>query len=252
MKKVNIYIAVHKKCDLPKQDGYIPIHVGAEGKEDLGYLKDNSKKDNISKKNPNYCELTGVYYIWKNVKCDIVGLVHYRRYFFLNKNEHTLDKITDEKEIEKIMKDYDVVLPKKVKLIGRDVRKQWDKFHNPKDLDITREVIKEKYPEYIEAFDEVLKRNYLYPYNMLITKKEIFDEYSKWLFDILFEVEKRVDTSSYTPYEKRLYGFLSERLLNVWFAKNNKYRIKELYVYNIDESYFKQNLINNIKDIIVR
>ena len=80
MKNIKIYIAAHKKTELPQKDGYIPLQVGAALHDDLGYLKDDVG-DNISSKNPNFCELTGLYYIWKNEKADIVGLSHYRRFF---------------------------------------------------------------------------------------------------------------------------------------------------------------------------
>ena len=79
-KKIEIYIAIHKKAKVLERECYIPLHVGAEGKEDLGFTRDNTG-DNISCKNLNYCELTGLYWIWKHSKADIVGLVHYRRYF---------------------------------------------------------------------------------------------------------------------------------------------------------------------------
>ena len=75
-----IYIAAHKQFTSLEMDGYIPLQVGAENNIDLGYLKDNVG-DNISEKNPNYCELTGLYWIWKNCNDEYKGLVHYRRYF---------------------------------------------------------------------------------------------------------------------------------------------------------------------------
>ena len=85
--KVWIVVATHKAFPMPTDKMYIPLHVGAEGKTnedgtplDLGYQKDNTG-DNISAKNANYCELTGLYWAWKNLKADYIGLVHYRRYF---------------------------------------------------------------------------------------------------------------------------------------------------------------------------
>ena len=75
-----IYIAAHKKFNVPQLDNYAVLQVGAQGKENLGYLQDNTG-DNISYKNPNFCELTGLYWIWKNCDDEYKGLVHYRRYF---------------------------------------------------------------------------------------------------------------------------------------------------------------------------
>ena len=77
---IKILVAAHKKYWMPDDDVYVPLHVGAEGKESLGYLPDNTG-DHISSKNPSYCELTGLYWAWKNLDCDYLGLVHYRRYF---------------------------------------------------------------------------------------------------------------------------------------------------------------------------
>ena len=66
-------------------------------------------------------------------------------------------------------------------------------------------------------------------------QKEKMDAYCEWLFDILFEVEKRTDMTGYTEYQKRLYGFLSERLLNVWLEKHKEYKIKYLTVFKTDD-----------------
>ena len=248
-KDLNIFIACHKKCELPKQEGYIPLHVGAEGKKDLGFIKDSSG-ENISLKNPNFCELTGLYWMWKNSKSKYIGLVHYRRYFFKKSTYHTIDKILTKNEALDILNKYDVIVPKKIKLVGMNTRNQFAKFHHIKDYDMCRKVIEEKYPKYLDSFDKVSNRNYFYAFNMCIMNKKQFDKYCEWLFDILFEVEKRVDISNYTPYEKRLFGFLSERLFNVWLEEN-KLKLKELAVYNVDDNYYKQRAINVIKDIIV-
>lgn len=248
-KDLNIFIACHKKCELPNQEAYIPLHVGAEGKDDLGFTKD-STGDNISIKNPNYCELTGLYWMWKNTKSKYIGLVHYRRYFFKKNIYHTMDKVLTKNDVLNILKEYDAIVPKKIKLIRMTTKNQFAKFHHIKDYDVCRDIIEEKYPKYLDSFDKVSNRNYFYAFNMCIMNKKQFDKYCEWLFDILFEVEKRVDISNYTPYEKRLFGFLSERLFNVWLEEN-KLKLKELAVYNVDDNYYKQRAINVIKDIIV-
>ena len=77
---IKILVATHKKYDMPTERIYLPIHVGKAGKESLGYQGDDIG-DNISWKNTSYCELTGVYWGWKNLQCDYIGLCHYRRYF---------------------------------------------------------------------------------------------------------------------------------------------------------------------------
>lgn len=87
---IKILIAAHKQYWMPNDPVYLPLHVGAEGKQDLGYTQDNTG-DNISAKNPNFCELTGLYWAWKNLDADYVGLVHYRRYF-TRKEVHDIEK----------------------------------------------------------------------------------------------------------------------------------------------------------------
>ena len=78
MKNIKLIIATHKEFQMPQnKELYLPIQVGSEGKDDLGYQRDNTG-ENISLLNPYYCELTGLYWAWKNLDCDYLGLVHYR------------------------------------------------------------------------------------------------------------------------------------------------------------------------------
>ncbi len=239
MKNVKVYIATHKKANLPELKEYVPIQVGAEGKEKLGYITDNTG-ENISNKNSNFCELTATYWIMKNDNSDIVGLTHYRRYFFNNIFSNSFKNIIHKEKIIKILNNYDIIVPKKYKL-GVTVEKQYSQIHNIEDLMKCGEIIKNKNPEYSEAFDKVLKKRKIYTYNMFISRKKIFDDYYKWLFDILFEAEKIIDISNYDNYNKRVYGFLSERLFNVWIEKNkDNLKIKEMPVYNSEEKIIKQ------------
>ena len=81
----HVYVVSHKNAKFPTESIYKPIQVGK--KESFTEIRDNTG-DNISEKNPNYCELTAAYWIWKNDKSDITGLTHYRRYFFKNKKSN--------------------------------------------------------------------------------------------------------------------------------------------------------------------
>ena len=82
-------------------------------------------------------------------------------------------------------------------------------------------IIKEKYPEYLNEFNKLHKRTSAHMFNMFIMKKEILNQYCEWLFDILFELEKRVDVSKFDNFHARFYGRISELLLDVWINKNN-------------------------------
>lgn len=106
---IKIIIATHKKYWLPKDSIYLPLQVGAEGKKDLGYVKDNIG-DNISAKNANFCELTGLYWAWKNLDADYVGLVHYRRYF-TRKEVHNIEKKKTKSLRKRIGKTYCPAIP---------------------------------------------------------------------------------------------------------------------------------------------
>lgn len=243
-KNIKILVATHKKYEMPKDSVYLPIHVGAEGKKSLGYQKDN-EGENISSKNANYCELTALYWAWKNLKCDIIGLAHYRRYFSLKSKDEikkassVYDIILSEKEINTLLEKYDIIVSQKKNLFLYTIRDNYKIQHYEKDLDITRDVILEFYPEYQEAFDVVMRQHKMSICNMFVTNKKIFDAYCEWLFTILFEVEKRVDISNYSVLQKRIFGFLSERLFNVWLEKNKDIQVGTLPIVSLEHDSLK-------------
>lgn len=231
--KTTMYVMTHKRFDCPTIEGYLPLHVGRAGKENIGYTEDNTG-DNISIKNANYCELTGMYWIWKNDKdSDIVGVSHYRRYFTKQRFFRNTKYFIDKKYIEKTLEKYDVILPKKE--IYKETAKEQYCLESGfiKDLNIVREIILEKHPQYLDMYDKIMGQNHMHQFNMLVCTKKVYDEYCTWLFDILFDLEQRIDLSEgYNDYQKRIYGFLSERLLNVWFYFN-KLNIKKVRVVNL-------------------
>ena len=249
---IKILVATHKKYDMPSEDIYLPIHVGREGKEDLGYQGDN-QGENISLKNSNYCELTGLYCAWKNLQCDVIGLSHYRRYFTdkskfevaKNKN-NKMDLILNKQDIEKILKNADIIVPKKRNYYIETIYSHYKNAHHIKDLDETRNIIEELYPEYLENFDRVMNGKTIHLYNMFVMKKELFDEYCEWLFNILFELEKRVDISDYDEYQSRIFGFISERLFNVWILQKHMLS-REIDVINIESIEWMPKIINFMK-----
>ena len=229
MKDVKVIIAAHKEYKMPKDKLYLPLHVGAKGKESIGYTRDDTKK-NISDKNPFFCELTGLYWAWKNLDADYIGLVHYRRYLTQNKvKTKDIDKKFKEvitlKEVDKLLNKTDVILPKKRNYYIETLYNHYKHTMYVEPLDETRKIIEEKYPKYLGEFDKLKKRRKAHMFNMFIMKKDVLDGYCKWLFDILFELEKRVDTKDYTAFHNRFYGRVSELLLDVYINTNNiKYK----------------------------
>ena len=229
MKDIKVIVATHKKYQMPTDDLYFPVHVGAEEKEDLGYIKDN-EGDNISTKNPSFCELTGLYWAWKNLKADYIGLVHYRRYFFLKKKHYKTEKEKFENvltlnEADKLLDEADIILPKKRKYYIENLYSHYKHTMYVEPLDETRKIIEEKYPEYLGEFDKLHNRTSAHMFNMFIMKKEILNDYCAWLFDILFGLERKIDSSKYDAFHARFYGRISELLLDVWINKNElKYK----------------------------
>lgn len=238
---VGIIVATHKKYKMPKDEMYIPLHVGAEGKKnengqelDLGFVKDNTG-DNISLLNSNFCELTGLYWAWKNLNADYIGLVHYRRHFSIKKNNKDIfENILTYNELQPALNQYKIFVPKKRYYVIETLYSHYEHTHHIEHLEQTRNIINFKYNEYLKSFDKVMNQRYGYMFNMMIMEKSLLDQYCTWLFDILFELEKQIDVSELSFFQGRLYGRISEILLNVWIEQQikignlNKSEIKEL------------------------
>lgn len=221
-----IYIATHKPFNAPQEQGYIPLHVGRIDHGDLGYTGDDTGEQ-ISHKNSSYCELTGIYWMWKNVTCDIIGLCHYRRYFVDN------DALLTKQQIESLLETYDLIIGTSSKTPARTIASHYAGVHFQKDWDICRESLVSLYPEYADAFDVVANSNLMNLGNMMICKKTLFDQYCAWLFPLLSETERRTDISEYDTFQARLYGYLAERLMRVWILMQD-IRVREVAIQLID------------------
>ena len=255
---------IDKKADLFDCETIIPVRCGAvyDKTDGNGILGDNTG-ENISEKRMTFCELTTQYWAWKNVDADYYGFCHYRRYFSFSDKKYESDgwetvvdnyidkktekkySITDE-SIEKALGDCDVLLPTPIKLenVGmKNVMEQYDSgvFLDKKHLEITLDIIKELYPETYESAKAFFYGNKLFLCNMMVMKKELFFEYSKWLFDIVFELEKRIDMSDFSEERKRTPGHVAERLLGAYCyylekTRGIKVRYKQLVMFNHPEA----------------
>ncbi len=211
MKQISIYIMAHKKFDVPENAIYKPLQVGSALHDKIGYIPDDSG-ENISVKNPNYNELTGLYWMWKNDnQSDIMGLCHYRRYFLNNDNE-----LLGAKEINDILSNHDMIVSNRAVYQDMNVRESYIEKHHAQDLTLTRAAIEKLYPECLVDYDRVMEGNETYFGNLMIGGSTVVKKYAEWLFGILFEVEKNIDITTYDDYDRRIYGFIAERLLIVW------------------------------------
>ena len=247
MQKLTVLVITHKDYEFPHSACYRPLFVGGKiaiGLKNEVFYRDNSGI-NIAEKNSSFCELTGLYWAWKNGVFEnnqYVGLVHYRRYFagkalYLKKKQ-----IASESELLTILEKYDVILPRKRNYFIESIYSHYQHAHHIKDLELTRAVITKLQPEYLKSFDTVMQGRKLHLYNMFVMPSEKASEYCYWLFSILFELEKRIDVTQYDNYQKRVFGFIAERLFNVWILYN-QLNVKYLPVVNLEgENLIKKGL----------
>lgn len=214
-KKLAVFVATHVSFQPPNNPVYIPLHVGREGKPDLGYLGDNIG-ENISDLNFLYGELTGLYWIWQNITdMDYVGMCHYRRYFL-----NSAQKEMQRNEYLNLMKEYDVIVP----IHGEcenNYREHYGRAHNIHDLEAVERAVKKIYPDYLESFLKAMNGTVFYSGNLCITSLRILKDYAEWLFNIFVEASEEIDVSGYDAYHRRVYGFLSEQMMYVYIMKNN-------------------------------
>lgn len=217
MKEIRIVVAAHKQYWVPKEKMYLPIQVGAVfANAETGFQRDDDGL-NISFKNPRYCELTALYWVWKNLNAEYFGLVHYRRHF---RGAGEKSVLTNH-EAELLLHKAPVVLPKKRNYVIETISSHYSHTMSESQLAILREVIADLEPAYLSGFDTQMQRRSAHMFNMFIMRNDILNSYCSWLFPILASVEERIDFSGLSAFEARCIGRLSEMLLDVWISVNN-------------------------------
>ena len=230
---VKIAVCYHKPSLLPdtKNKVFFPIHLGRAiignskdgefNKDDIDWLYQNMIGDdtgnNISNKNRQYCELTAIYWAWKNYdkigNPKYFGICHYRRIFNL------YNQIIDA----------DCYIAPLWQAPER-AKQQYENFHKTNELDLALEVITSYYPEYIEPTIEYYNDNQLHLFNMFIMKKDIFFHYAEWLFDVLSKIEQKMEYKYKSYQALRGIAYVAERLQDIYILKLKKdgYKIKEM------------------------
>lgn len=246
--KIKILIASHKLYRIPLSDIYFPIRVGSAGNDDCGFNRDDIG-DNISELNPNFCELTGVYWAWKNLDSDYIGLVHYRRHF-AGKDAFVVNgkkkKILSEAEILKLLSTTDVVLPKKRNYFIETLYSHYAHTMYVAPLEEAGRIIQQFYPTYYSEFEKLKVRKSAHMFNMFVMKKDIFDSYCEWLFDILFKLKDKICIENYDAFHARCLGRVSELLLDVYINANH-IKYKELKVVYTEKVNWIKKIINFLK-----
>ena len=280
MKKIEIYIACHKPSELPANDLFKPIHVGSKNsKVQLPGLVRDDEGDNISEKNPNYCEMTAQYWAWKHSDAEYIGLCHYRRFLCLSEKQftnytpdfrkqiyalsltpETEEKygLLDEEQMRRVIEANDIIVctaqdlskvntpfgPQKTTL------KHWTAHDmaliNIDDLKELFQIVKSDYPQIYKSMNEYLHGKYFYGFNTFIMRRDLFLEMCAFEFDVLEKLERRVDISQYNQQLSRIYGFMGEILFSsfVYYIQKTRQeiRIKECPIVYFDETDPIQNL----------
>ena len=251
MRNCKILVCCHKRDVMATEEPYMPIHVGKalHPDVDLGIQGDDTG-DNISLKNSSYCELTGMYWAWKNLRgVDVIGLCHYRRYFdFYKQCTWQLDiqkfptssfgkmNLRIPEKITENLKDGEAVVAMHKHYMS-NLFLDYCSCHISDDIKTLRQIFIDTQPKYMQdAFYRIIyMNNKLIHYNMFIMTWHDFDEYCNWIFPILAEVERRTDISHYNPVQMRIYGYMAERLFNVWlYAKLVKLIQRPIIWFNDD------------------
>ena len=196
-----------------------PIQAGAAlTDERVASVLDNVG-DNISDKNPNYCELTSMYWLNKHISNEYIGLCHYRRIPDIN-----------EEDLKRISKnDIDVILPfPTIHYPNIDIQHKY--CVKPDDWNVTKQAIEECAPEYADVFDEIFSGQYFYNYNILVAKEAVFKDYCNWMFMILRRVEE-LSVPKACERADRYLGYIGENLTTLYFLKNrDKLRVAHVGV----------------------
>lgn len=233
---MKIFVVNHTKFEQSYKNNYYPLLVGAfdKNKEVKESILCDDTGENISELNNSYCELTGLYWLWKNVDDPVVGLTHYRRFFLTTKKYvsfhdnvflvhperiHNCHIMTSE-EAEKILTRYDIIVKK-------SHRYRWtlrDKLIDciPEEcLDNLLMVLSERSNDDYLKFQKYLNKHSQILFNMFIGKKEIINQYCEWLFPIIMSVDQKHLSNCGERYHKRELGYLGEILFSFWIISNH-------------------------------
>ncbi|MBS1590815.1 MAG: DUF4422 domain-containing protein [Bacteroidetes bacterium] len=259
--KTFIAIVCHKPPDLRQYPAcYYKILAGSalnankkvfQANSDFDYY-DDSFADNISNLNRSFCELTVQYWMYKNINADILGIVHYRR-FFKNGELANINEILSCEKISLITSEYDIIVPTKRNYFPFTVYRHYKVQHFSEDIDLLSKIIEELCPDYVSSFKMVMKGHSVHLYNMFIAKREVFKEYSEWVFPILFRLYNSSIHNGRDSFQSRVYGFLGERLFNIWLFHNRTHlKIKALPILSVNVKSQTVKIVKFLSNFVTR
>ena len=237
MADIRLFVCCHEPARVPSHPLLCPLQVGAAlaGERFPGFAHDD-EGENISARNRDYCELTGQYWAWKNVRADWYGFFHYRRYLYPDVQAKRPYIIRREPDLAALgydrfgafIEQYDMLLPQ-----GEDmrvsVRDHYARYHRAADLALAEKLVRGMHPEMGQALDKYLNGTTQYFGNIFIMGRDVFHDYCSWLFPIL----AAFDAEASAP-EPRTDGYIGERLLGAYAA----HRRRELKVLELPRVHF--------------
>ncbi len=258
---VKIYISYHDRHRLIETSILKPIQTGCAVAEELfeGMMRDD-EGENISAQNRKYCEQSAQYWVWKNYEKvgnpDYVGFMHYRRHFIFDDwkgdpealwlvggpfyyvsrvTPGYMEHLRDELILQRLQgQDCVVIKPYDVRHLKKaSVREQYTRLPGQRGewFDLLLDTVRRLYPDYKAAVDRLEKGSVQYLCNMFIMRRELFFEYSEFVFRVLGEVDRQVDSTDLSPEAKRFPGFLGEFCLTLYIFRaweKGKLKILEL------------------------
>ncbi len=235
---IAIYVLTHKHYKIPDDSIYIPIQSGSALYPDLGYQRDDDG-DNISAKNAAYNMLCPMYWIWKHSDADYIGIVHYRRLFQGNgKQKDPWKNVLSGAEAEELCLKNDIILPPKSFYPFFNLETHYIytfkdlKTVHKNDLKTLRQVLADLYPGSEFCYDKVMKKSSGHQGNISLMKRELYDDYCEFMFNVLFECEKRLEGKRH-DYNRYIAG-LAEFIPDIWIEKNG-YNYKEVKLFMPEE-----------------
>lgn len=235
MDEIQLFVCCHQPIAAPEHPLLTPVQAGAALTDERfpGFRYDNTG-EHISGKNRSYCELTVQYWAWKNVDAEFYGFFHYRRYLYpdasakrpyrlaLRPSPALLERLGYDR-FPAMIRAHDLILPK-----GEDmrvsVREQYASapFQSADDLRLAEEIVRTRFPDYADAMETYLSGTAACFGNLFIMRRALFRRYCEWLFAILEEFDRSAPRRERSAQERRVDGYLAERLFGVFAAQLRK------------------------------
>ncbi len=232
---ITIGVATHKPYQMPSDPMYLPLHVGAALHPDVCQdMQGDDEGDQISEKNPYYCELTGLYWLWKNCGSKYKGIVHYRRHLGSpsakrRRSDDPFERLVTAEELKPLLEKSGIVVAKRRNYYIESVYDHYSHTFEGCQFDECRNVLVDTKPEYVEAWDHLMSGKTAHIFNMFVMREDLFDAYCQYMFEVLEVLEQRHDPARYDAFGARYLGRVSERLLDPWLEVNG-YAYEELPV----------------------